>query len=62
MPQARNGCSKLATQPPEPDDERHGTWPRERLLEMDQRFRERLERAISLDLERRPVEGPARAA
>ena len=32
---------------PEPDDAVVGSWPRERLLEMDQRFVERLERAIA---------------
>jgi hypothetical protein len=31
---------------PEPGDEQHGTWPRERLEKMDRRFVTQLERAI----------------
>jgi hypothetical protein len=37
----------------EPADAQYGDWPRERLVEMDQRFRERLERAL-----RRGTESP----
>jgi hypothetical protein len=39
--------------PSQPGDERDGEWPRERLIEMDRRFVERVERAIALGLERR---------
>jgi len=38
------------------------TWPRERLIRMDKNFRERMERAISLGLERRSDGEPVRAA
>jgi len=37
----------------EPGDGQAGDWPRERLVEMDQRFRERLERAFRQRLESR---------
>jgi len=36
-----------------PDDEMDGTWPRERLLEMDARFSTALELAFLRELERR---------
>jgi hypothetical protein len=32
--------------PPQPEDEREGLWPRKRLLRMDQRFRQRMERVL----------------
>ena len=37
---------------PEPGDEQHGAWSRERLESMDRRFVERLERAIARGQER----------
>jgi hypothetical protein len=40
------GTSKLQTGPAEPDDGREGTWTRQQLAKMDQRFRERVERAM----------------
>jgi hypothetical protein len=43
--------SKLVNAPPAAEDE-FGPYSTERLLEMDQRFRERLERAISDGRER----------
>jgi hypothetical protein len=48
----------------EPNDERHGEWTREQLLEMDARFTAALEQAFELGLEsresaRREVKLPA---
>jgi hypothetical protein len=37
----------------EPGDQLHGDWTRERLLEMDERFHQRLERAIATGCETR---------
>jgi hypothetical protein len=49
--------------PSRPLDERIGDWSRPQLLRMDARFVARVERAISLGLERRPdEEAPERAA
>jgi hypothetical protein len=53
-----------ALTPCEPDDERHGEWSREQLLEMDTRFAMALEQAFELGLEsresaRREVKLPA---
>lgn len=50
MPQARFGKSKAACEPCAEGDE-IGAYTYERLLEMDARFCERLERAIALGLE-----------
>jgi hypothetical protein len=38
---------------PQPGDERDGGWPRDRLIEMDRQFRERVERAFRDGTERR---------
>jgi hypothetical protein len=55
---------------PEPGDEQHGAWPRERLEKMDRKFVARLERAIKRGDEQppaaraddpRPLTGPAAA-
>jgi hypothetical protein len=40
---------------PEPGDEQHGDWPRERLEQMDRRFVARLERAIERGQEKPPA-------
>src|SRR5262249_29000506 len=42
-----------ALAPCEPDDERHGEWSREQLLEMDARFVAAMEQAFELGLESR---------
>ena len=47
---------------PEPDDAVVGSWPRERLLEMDARFVERLERAIAAGDENRQAAAATHAA
>jgi hypothetical protein len=39
--------SKIKSAPQEPGDEQVGGWARDRLVRMDARFRERLERAIA---------------
>ena len=45
--------------PPQPGDDQDGNWPRERLIRMDARFVERLERAIANGQERpAPVREP----
>jgi hypothetical protein len=46
----------------EPGDEIAGGWSRTELLKMNDRFVERVERAIALGLERRPEERRTRAA
>jgi len=47
----------------QPGDEVVGEYSRERLLRMDERFRERMQRAIERGLERPPDgEAPERAA
>jgi len=43
-----SGASKIANSTSEPDDGQNGGWPRERLLAMDRRFVERVERAIAV--------------
>jgi hypothetical protein len=49
--------------PVQPGDEVVGEYSRERLLRMDERFRERMQRAIERGLERPPDgEAPERAA
>jgi hypothetical protein len=54
--------SKLSAAPTEPDDAQ-ATWSRERLIAMDEKFCERMQRAIARGLERRPHgEAPERAA
>jgi hypothetical protein len=40
------GLSKMATGVPEPGDEQVDEWPRDRLIRMDNHFRERLLRAF----------------
>jgi hypothetical protein len=57
MQRSKNSHSKLATGPIEVGDE-CGAYTPERLLEMDTRFRERLERAIS-DGRERPLTTPS---
>jgi hypothetical protein len=57
------GASRLASGPCEPGDQQTGEWTRERLIRMNERFVERMERAISRGLERRlDSEAPERAA
>jgi hypothetical protein len=53
--QPTHGRSKLQNEASEPGDELQGDYTRERLLQMDARFRERLERAIAHGKERPPV-------
>jgi hypothetical protein len=57
----RYGQSVIAEVGQQPGDEQ-GTWPRERLIAMDRRFVERMERAIERGLERRPDSERERAA
>jgi hypothetical protein len=45
-----------------PDDARVGDYTREQLLRMNERFVERVERAIARGLERRPENGERPAA
>jgi hypothetical protein len=40
------GGSKIANAEPRRDDGQHGEWTRKRLIKMDERFRERVERAL----------------
>jgi hypothetical protein len=53
-------ASKLADA--QPGDEAIGDWPRDRLIRMNERFVERMKRAIALGLERPDLEGSERAA
>jgi len=49
--------------PPQPGDEMVGEYTRERLIRMDEKFCERMERAIARGLERPPDgEAPERAS
>ncbi len=41
-----SGTSKLATGEPAPDDGQEGGWTRQQLRKMDQKFRQRVERAF----------------
>jgi hypothetical protein len=45
----------------EPDDRLYGDWSREELLRMDEKFCERMQKAIARGLER-PPDGERRAA
>jgi hypothetical protein len=51
----------LANQPPQPGDEVVGDYSRERLIKMDAKFCERMQRAIERGLER-PPDAERRAA
>jgi len=61
MSSASNGKRNRSRQPYQhgkhspwrPGDEREGDWSRERLIKMDARFRERIERAFRFGLETR---------
>jgi hypothetical protein len=46
----------------EPADAQFGTWPREALERMDEKFRAAVERAIANGEERRPMHRSAEAA
>ena len=48
-----NGSSKIANAEPAHDDGQVGAWPRKRLVEMDKRFRQRVERAFAHGTETR---------
>jgi len=53
---------RTARADPEPGDEIAGTWPRERIIEMDAAYVSAVERAIAAGKERRPEQGRERAA
>jgi len=46
MPQANRWELLFRNAPLQPGDEQEGAWPRERLLQMDERFTTRVQRAI----------------
>ncbi len=48
-----SGYEHLKNTQPEPGDQQHGDWPRERLLRMNARFVERVELAFVTGRERR---------
>jgi hypothetical protein len=47
-----DGTSKLANAEPERDDGREGTWTRQQRIDMDLKFRAKLERALKRGCER----------
>jgi len=48
-----SGYEHLKSAVPEPGDQQHGDWPRERLLKMDERFCRRVELAFATGCETR---------
>jgi hypothetical protein len=57
MPELRPRIARRARPPSdaEPADHQHGDWTRERLLKMDARFVERMQRAIAKGRENREL-------
>jgi hypothetical protein len=53
QPSSQPTARRLRIGSPEPGDEQEGAWPRSRLIAMDQRFRERVQRAIARGTESR---------